>query len=128
MPESIDVFFDRYRGAFDAFDADSIASFLHCPCFMVDRHSVVPWNTREAILRNCRGLLAYHREHGYARASVSDLETLARSEGLAIVRLRWRVFRADDSLLWEWVNTYNLIESDGGFRIVASTTHESPAA
>lgn len=121
--ESLDQFFDRYRAAFDAFDAESIASFLHSPCFMVNRDSVTQWSTREAILGNCQGLLAYHREHGYARASISDLETLASSERLAIARVRWSVFRSDDSLIWQWPNAYNLIQERGGWKVLVSTTH-----
>ena len=121
----LEPFFERYAAAFDAFDAQAVAAFLHCPCLMVNAEHVVPLTTPDAILANMRAVLRHHRAQGYARAAVSDVTELARSEGLAIVRVRWRVHRADETLLWDWLNSYQLVRAADadGWRIAVSTTH-----
>jgi len=120
---SIEAFLLDYASAFDAFDAERIAACFHCPCLMVDRAAVAPLETPEAILANTRAIFEQHRAIGYARAEVSELETTLQAGNLAIARVRWRVFREDGSLLWDWRNTYNLVAEAGTWRILVATTH-----
>ena len=104
-----------------------MAGFFHCPCLMVNGDFVAPLTSEDAILANMRGLVAHHREQGYGRAVVADLDVQLASESLAIVSVHWRVFDREDALLWDFRNTYNLVRYDSNWKVLVSTTHESAA-
>ena len=127
MADPFERYFEEYARAFDDFDEDRIASFFHCPCFMVNHEFVGSLTTERAIVDNMRGLLVYHRAQGYDHGSVSDIRVEYQAENLAIVRVRWRIFKAESKLLWDFVNTYNLADHGDGWKILISTTHASAA-
>lgn len=127
MADPFEKLFRDYALAFDSFDAARVAAFFHCPLLLVGKDGAISLTTESAIQGYTKGLLSYHREQGYARASVRDVEVQTQGPNLAITRVRWQVYRADDSLLWEWSNSYNLIDDDG-WKILVATTHEDAAA
>jgi hypothetical protein len=60
---------------------------------------------------------------------MSNLRAEYQATNLAIVSIRWRLFDRQDQPLWEWWNTYNLIDHGAGWKIAVSTTHaEMPSA
>ena len=123
MAASLETFFTDYAAAFDSFDADRITEFFLCPCLMVAGDSVVHFKTRSEIHRNVQDLVEHHRVSGYLKADVADVVIHSRSEGSVIAEVRWRVIKNNNSVLWEWNNIYNLIRSDGKWRILVSTTY-----
>lgn len=114
---------EEYAEAFDAFDAERIATYYHCPCLMVTEGLVAPLMTEDAILENMRGLLDHHRAQNVGRAEVSDLHVEHLAKGLAIVRAHWHIHDREDAPLWSWLNTYNLVDHGSGWKILVSTTH-----
>jgi hypothetical protein len=123
MADPFELFFREYAAAFDAFDAERIAGLFHCPCLMVSADIVVPLTTQHAIVSNMQGLVAYHRQEGYARARVSDVRVSKQAPNLAHVTVRWQVLRADESVLWDWKNDYELVDYGDGWKILVSTTY-----
>jgi hypothetical protein len=90
---------------------------------MVNEEFVVSLSTHEEILQNTNGLLAHHRSQNVGRARVSEFKVEHQSENLAIVRVRWRIYDREEVLLWDWLNTYNLVNHGSGWKIAVSTTH-----
>ena len=127
MGDPLATWFADYAAAFDAFDVERIAARLHCPCLMVSSEGAVALTTRDAIRANMRAVLDYHRSEGYARAEVSELRTQLQGSRLASSEVAWRVFRSDDSPLWQWRNTYQLADYGEGWRVLVATTHASDA-
>ena len=137
MDDPFTSFFQGYASAFDDFDAEQIASFYHCPCVLVSGDSVAALTTEKAILNNMQLLVANQRQQGCIRASASEFRVEYQAPNLAIVCVRWRIFKKDDELLWDWLNTYNLVKSGDcprphakvglpdDWRILVSTTHSS---
>lgn len=123
MADPFEQYFRRYAEAFDAFDPERVAAFFHRPLLLVGKDGAVPIVGEDAIAGYSRGILAYHREKGYARAEVHDIEARKQAPNLAIVSVHWQIFQADDELLWDWWNTYNLLEEDDGWKILVATTH-----
>jgi hypothetical protein len=117
-------YFRGYASAFDDFDAVRVASYFYCPCVMVSPDFVASLDTEEAILRNSEGILRHHEAEGYGRAAVSDFGVDRPAENLAIVAVRWRIHRSDDSILWTWKNSYNLVDHSEGWKILVSTIHD----
>jgi hypothetical protein len=125
MADDFETYFTAYARAFDDFDADAITSYFCCPCTMVSANFVASLDSPSAIQRNVDGILGHHRAEGYHCARVSDFQTARQAENLAIVSVRWRVYKSDESLLWEWDNSYNLVDYGLGSKILVSTVHES---
>jgi len=115
--------FRDYATAFNAFDAERIAAYYHCPCLMVTDELVTSFPTDDAILENMRALLEHHRAQDVGRAEISDLRLDLQSESLAIVRIQWNVHDRKDAPLWSWFNSYNLVDHGSGWKILVSTTH-----
>ena len=125
MDDSFEDYFRSYALAFDAFDAERIASYFHCPCMMVNANSVASFDTREAILRNMEEILRHHEGEGYDHASVGGFRVDRQAENLVTVSLRWRVYKSDGSILWDWNGSYNLVDYGAGWKILVSTSHEA---
>ena len=123
MSESFAGYFRDYALAFDAFDPERIACFFHLPCLMVDRGGAAVLTTRDQLLENMRAVLEHHRQQGYARAAVCEIEAHRQAASLATAQLRWRILREDDSPLWDWRNSYQLVDYGEGWKIAVSTTH-----
>jgi len=90
---------------------------------MVNDEFVISFSTPDAILQNTTGLLAHHRSQNVGCARVSELKVEHQSENLAIVCVRWRIYDRAGALLWNWLNTYNLVDHGSGWKIAVSTTH-----
>jgi ketosteroid isomerase-like protein len=123
MKSSFERLFEDYAAVFNAFDAEAIAAYYHCPCLMVTDELVAPFTTNEAILDNMRGLLEHHRAQNVGQAAVSDLHVEVQAENLAIARVRWTIDDQEGAPLWSWLNTYNLAEQGSGWKILVSTMH-----
>ena len=118
------AYFDRYAAAFSEYDEDRLVSFFHVPCLMVNGRAVVLLPDPGTVRGNVEGLLRYHRDEGVELARVESVRSESLGPSLAIARVDWHVRRADRPA-WEFANTYNLARSDGDWKIVVSTTHET---
>jgi len=123
VDDPFELYFRAYAAAFDAFDADEIAARFHCPCLLVNSEIAVPLTTRHAIVSNICAVLAHHRAEGYSRAAVTDVVPRHQAANLATVEVGWQVFEADESLLWDWRVTYNLVDYEDRWQILVATTH-----
>ena len=124
MAGPFEQFFRDYALAFDSSDPERVAAFFHRPLLLVGKDGAVSITEDDAIMGYTHGILEHHRANGYARAAVRDIEVTKQAPNLAIVSVHWQVFQADEALLWDWRNTYNLLEEEGGWKILVATTHE----
>jgi hypothetical protein len=122
---TVERFFARYAAAFDAFDAEAIASFYHAPCMMIRAGEVATLSTRSAVLANMNALVARHRSQGYERARFGDLRAAFLVPGLVLVTVPWTIHLLEAPAPQVFRNTYELVELDGQWRIVVSSMHES---
>jgi hypothetical protein len=81
----VERFFTRYIAAFDAFDAEAIASFYNVPCMMIRAGDVATLSTRSAVLANMQALVSLYRSQGYERAHFGDLRAAFLDAGVALV-------------------------------------------
>ena len=94
--------FDPYFQSY----AEAIARFFHSPCLMVNADFTAMLDSREAVIANMEALNAHHRSAGLARAEPTVTEIRQAAANLASVTVSWCIYRADDSLLWDFRNTY----------------------
>ncbi len=125
MADPFEEYFQSYANAFDESDPERITSHYHCPCTMVNAGSITTFDTRASLLRNMEALLRYNEAEGYDHSAASAFRVDQQARNLAIVDVRWRVYRQDDSVLWDWGNSYNLVDYGAGWKILVSTTHEA---
>jgi len=123
MPCPFERLFSEYGLAFDAFDAEAVALFYHCPCLMVNGEVTIALTSEGMILNNMRALIEQHRSQRVGHASASVLRAENRAENLASVQVDWQIFAIDETLLWKFANTYDLADYGDGWKILASTTH-----
>ena len=125
MADAFRSFMADYAAAIDRFDAAAAAGHFHCPCLLLNGDGAVALTDRTAIEANMRALLEDHRRLGFARARVLALRSERLADRLAIAHVRWRVEGEDGTALGEWSNSYDLLETGEGWRIVVSTTHDA---
>ena len=125
VADPFESFFKDYALAFDAFDSERITSHLALPCTFVNGGFSISFESPESVRRNTEEILRNHKAEGYNRATVSDFHVVKQAENLAFVSVRWRVYKSDDSILWEWSNSYNLVDYGLGWKILVSTVHDA---
>jgi predicted acetyltransferase len=116
------AFFARYAAAFDASDAEAIASFYHLPCLVVRSGSVVAFRTADALLANLRALLESYTAQGYERACFVQPAICFLDRDLALVTVPLTIERGAREPQ-SFRNTYELARLDGRWGIVVSTQH-----
>lgn len=127
-------FFERYRDAFNALDADAVADLWHVPSSITDTPlgdtaaRVTLWTDDAAKRRNMQALCDVYVQNDYGRADFSFEHHLALGPNHAFVNVWWRLLRTDGSLLQEFHTAYHLLRSDQGVKVLVATAYEEDVA
>ncbi len=121
-------YFKRYGDAFEAYDADAIASHFALPALFVRDGVTVHVDSREALMESVESLLALHRAWDVEKARVAHVTELEAAPGHRIARVDWRLGRRLSRLGWTYATTYVLVpdETEDGWQIAAALTHDAP--
>ncbi len=124
------TFFERYRDAFNALDADTVADLWHVPSSITDTQPgdtaarVTLWNDDAAKRKNMHALCDVYVQADYGRAEFRFDHHLALGPNHAFVNVYWRLTRTDGSLLQEFHTAYHLLRTDDGPKVLMATAYE----
>ncbi|MEO0556596.1 MAG: hypothetical protein AAF170_00290 [Bacteroidota bacterium] len=124
--DTLRLYFERYAGAFEAFDASAIAEHYTMPCLFVRGGQPDVCTSPEALQVSIEALLDLHKTWDVRRAKLKTLEILETAPDHLIVRADWRLGRKG-RIRWAYATTYVLVPtSDGDWRIASALTHDAP--
>lgn len=124
--DALRLYFERYAGAFEAFDASSIAGHFAMPCLFIRGGQPDVCTTNEALRVSVEALLDLHKTWDVRRAKLHSVTVLETGPNHLIVRIDWRLGRKG-RIRWAYSTTYVLIPAkEGNWRIASALTHDAP--
>jgi hypothetical protein len=116
--------FSTPTGARSTPSTPSSRARYRAPCLLVEPGGAFALTTPESVLANMRALVAQYRAGGYRGAAIAHCEIRAQGADLALATVDWEVQLGDRSA--RFTNSYQLVRSDGSWRIAVSTLHGNP--
>ena len=124
MVDNIKDFFDRFVDDFSSFDGELIASRYLSPYVVVSSSGDV-WqcSERPEIIEYFQSLLDKHKSQGVVCCKYDDLEFTAIGERCIFATVTWTMMTAENKVVSNWRESYNLLKSDSGLKIFTSMDH-----
>ncbi|MFZ2652367.1 MAG: hypothetical protein WA210_19890 [Burkholderiaceae bacterium] len=134
------AFFERYRDAFNALDADAVADLWHTPSCIADSVAggsatngagaarLTLWSEDAPMRKNMHALCDVYMLNNFARAEFAFEQHVALGAHHGFVNVQWRLWRKDGSLLQEFHTAYHLLRTGKGARISMATAYEEDVA
>jgi len=118
---------ERYRAGWEKVvsetgDVDSLNVFFHLPCIFVGADgSPSLFRVAEDISAFHRPRLDLFRKGGVNKPRTKDFEALPMGTRSALISVSWELCRADESIERAWRHSYNVINTNSGWKILVST-------
>lgn len=117
-------FLDLYTEVFDTRDGARIAELYCEPCVTVRGDgSVHCFASRTEVAGFFQKVADAYAAEGMHAGVYRDFEALPIGGRSALATVSWDMLRADRSVIRHWRQSYNLVETDAGWRILCSTIH-----
>jgi len=124
MSDDLRKFFDAYNASFTK-DPSTIAEFYHEPCITA-RMAVARLNVARKDTEAFFGpVLEKYRAQGFAGGDIVSLESQPLGVNSVLATVRWAYKDTSGKTLWEWTFSYNLYKSNGAWKILLQTMHDS---
>ena len=126
MHDQIQHFFDAFVAAFAQFDGALMAQRYATPCVSLDAQGTLrSFHTPAEIAGYFQSVLTAYHQQGCRSCRFGDLEVVSMGARSALATVSWELLRADGSMASGWRESYNLLRTDQGWRVFASTDHAS---
>jgi hypothetical protein len=118
---------ERYRAGWEKViretgDVDALNTFFHLPCIFVGADgSALLFRGAEDISAFHRPRLELFRKGGIEKPNNKDFTVLSLGSRSALVSVSWELCRANGSIERAWRHSYNVINTDAGWKILVST-------
>ncbi|KRR10643.1 hypothetical protein CQ12_19435 [Bradyrhizobium jicamae] len=123
------VFFHRYNEAFATYDGNQIAELYCVPCItMRGDGSIHCFQSRDEIARFFQGVVDTYRREGAVGGTPHEVVAVPIGERSALASATWKNLRDDGSVARQFRTSYNVVRFAEGWRILATTFHQSAAA
>jgi len=122
--EDLSPFFEHYAERYMAADVDAIGALYEAPLLAVRDGQAIHLADREAVRGHLAEVMAAYGRSGAARADIASLELAPLGASGVNATVNWHVRAADGSLLKDFRTTYQLLRTDGGWRILSYTNHD----
>ena len=121
-PPGIQRLFDRYNDAFLARDAKRIAACYHVPCMTIRADgSFHIFESGAEIERFFATVSETYHEEGMRSFEMRDVEVRMIGSESALVSMEWFMKRADDTIIRNWRQSYNLLKQGDEWVFLLST-------
>jgi hypothetical protein len=124
VSDDLRKFFDAYNASF-AQGPSTIADFYHEPCITARMGAARSNATRKDTAAFFAPVLDKYRAQGFARGDILSLESQPLGVNSVLATVRWAYKDASGKPLWEWTFSYNLYRSNGAWKILLQTMHDS---
>ncbi len=124
LQHEVREFFDAFVAAFREFDGALVARRYATPFVSLDAQGGLrSFHTMAEIAGYFQSVLTAYHQQGCRSCRFGDLEVVAVGTRSALASVSWELLRADGSVASGWRESYNLLRSDQGWRVFASTDH-----
>ncbi|GAB5536043.1 MAG: hypothetical protein Rubg2KO_22920 [Rubricoccaceae bacterium] len=124
--DTLRLYFERYAGAFEAFNTEEIVGHYAVPCLFVRGGQTDVCASTEALRVSVEALLDLHKTWDVRRAKLKALDVLETAPEHLIVRADWRLGRKG-RIRWAYATTYVLVPAEvHEWRIASALTHDAP--
>ncbi|CAN7573577.1 hypothetical protein LJR118_004266 [Acidovorax sp. LjRoot118] len=130
MPATTDLhhqirqFFDDFVVAFATFDGFLVAQRYAEPCISLDAQGALrSFHSGQEIAGYFQSVLTTYHGEGCRSCRYRDLEVVSMGALSVLATVSWELLRSDGSVVSGWRESYNLLHSDQGWRVFASTDH-----
>ncbi len=122
----VEHFFADFVLAFTMFDGAVIAKRYATPYLSLNSKGVLQsFESQEQIGRYFQRVVSEYYQQGCRSCCFKNLEALPLGLNSLLATVTWELLRSDGSVVSAWRESYNLIRTDNGLRIFASTDHAS---
>jgi hypothetical protein len=130
LASEVRAFFNLYNEAFLSFDGKQVAALYYAPTVtMRGDGSIHCLQSREDLASFFQGVIDTYRKDGYADSNLKGFEVLPIGDLSALATMDWEMLRQDRSLIRRWRQSYNVVRTPAGWRILVATFHVGkPAA
>ena len=124
LRDEVAAFFGAFVEAFSTFKGASVAALYHAPGVALRGDgSIAVVQTRDEIARFFQGALDGYYRDGCRRARFKDLDVAPMGSRSALGTVTWELLGEDGRVIRQWRQSYNLVQVDGGWQVLASTAH-----
>jgi len=124
LPRTAQAFFDEFDRAFATFNGAVVAARYAAPYLAVRSDgSSECFVTNDAIATYFQRLLDHYRRQGCRTCRHRDLRVVEAGSAAAFATVTWRLSDDDGRSVHTWRESYNLLLSNGRFRVCASVSH-----
>lgn len=121
LPDGLINFFQSYRGGFDAFDSDAIASHYRTPVSILDGDGLHSYLDQAAVASKFQATCDALQLMGYQHADFRMGQCIAHTENAVTVDVMWRVHMTTGVL--EFRTTYVCVYTEGCWQIMNAVAY-----
>jgi uncharacterized protein DUF4440 len=122
--DQLRTFIDRYCDAWNREDLGAILQAYHVPSFTYKYGTLHSFSDAESRRDYVAGFIAENRRVGPATWEMVSVAVTDLGRNSALVTARWVFRRPDGTVVWDFVDSYNLCRFDGQWRILVRTLHD----
>jgi hypothetical protein len=117
-------FLNAYRDAWNNEDIDAILRAYHIPSFTYKDATLHVFPDAESRRKYVTDFVDLNRREGPATWEIVTFTMADLGLNSAIVTAGWVFRRPDDTVVWEFVDSYHLCRFDGTWEILVRTLHD----
>lgn len=119
---ALQTFFQQFADDFAAFDGALIASRYHVPFQAINAEgNVTFFDTPQAIAAYFQTYLDRYRKEGARTCHFDDLSWFSSGRRTVLATVTWRLRNTEGSVVAQWQESYHLLQTDGGLRVLTSS-------
>ena len=124
----IQNFFTAYAQAYVALDGDAVAGHCAAPMAISQGGTITWWDDLAPVQDNMRKLCAVYRDAGLVSLDFQIEQATPLGDHDAFALVRWRLGRADGSLIQQFRTGYQLHRTAQGTKVVFVTAFDEDLA
>ena len=117
MSSTVEVFFERYRKAFESYDLDALGKLVHLPCLIASAGKLIACGDAGDLRHRLQRQFERHREAGVADAKFEVVDRRRLDPRFVVVGVRWTLLKDDGSELMDFGVSYTLTAPEAGWKI-----------
>lgn len=118
------TFMDRYCEAWNREDLEAILGAYHVPSFTYKYGTLHAFMDAESRRKYVAGFIDENRQEGPATWEIASFAAIDLGRNSSLVTTRWAFRRPDGSVVWDFVDSYNLCRFDGRWKFLVRTLHD----
>jgi len=122
--DELRTFMDRYCEAWNREDLDAILDAYNVPSFTYKYGTLHAFMDAESRRKYVGGFIEENHQEGPATWEIASFAAIDLGRNSSLVTTRWAFRRPDSSVVWDFVDSYNVCRFDGRWKFLVRTLHD----